>query len=150
NFEIIQIKDFNIFGGISEDKTKLKTLNNTKHRETKKDKYKVLNINSDTELALYIDNLRNDLNLVQEAFHKISSPSEMTIYIASNEKFDENNLNIANLNATEILNKEIEKNKLNNIDFYSLVVPKDAPLLYYTNIIYYDNLNQTLPLGLDV
>lgn len=150
NFEIIQIKDFNIFGGISEDKTKLKTLNNTKHRETKKDKYKVLNINSDTELALYIDNLRNDLNLVQEAFHKISSPSEMTIYIAGNEKFDENNLNIANLNATEILNKEIEKNKLNNIDFYSLVVPKDAPLLYYTNIIYYDNLNQTLPLGLDV
>ena len=150
NFEIIQMKDFNIFGGISEDKTKLKTLNNTKHRETKKDKYKVLNINSDTELALYIDNLRNDLNLVQEAFHKISSPSEMTIYIAGNEKFDENNLNIANLNATEILNKEIEKNKLNNIDFYSLVVPKDAPLLYYTNIIYYDNLNQTLPLGLDV
>ena len=150
NFEIIQIKDFNIFGGISEDKTKLKTLNNTKHRETKKDKYKVLNINSDTELALYIDNLRNDLNLVQEAFHKISSPSEMTIYIAGNEKFDENNLNIANLNATETLNKEIEKNKLNNIDFYSLVVPKDAPLLYYTNIIYYDNLNQTLPLGLDV
>ena len=54
------------------------------------------------------------------------------------------------MNATEILNKEIEKNKLNNIDFYSLVVPKDAPLLYYTNIIYYDNLNQTLPLGLDV
>ena len=150
NFEIIQMKDFNIFGGISEDKTKLKTLNNVKHRETKKDKYKVLNINSDTELALYIDNLRNDLNLVQEAFHKISSPSEMTIYIAGNEKFDENNLNIANLNATEILNKQIEKNELNNINFYALVVPKDAPLLYYTNIIYYDNLNQTLPLGIDV
>ena len=150
NFETIQIKDFDIFGGISEDKTKVKMLHNEKHREVEKDKYKVLNITPTTELEMYIDNLRNDLKLVEEAFHKISTPSEIPVYIAGTKELQKDNLNIANLNATEALYKEVEKNQTENLNFYTLLLPKNSPLLYYTNIIYFDNLNKTLPLGMDV
>ena len=45
NIENVELKDFDIFGGLSEDITKIKTIDNKKHREIEKDKYKVLNIN---------------------------------------------------------------------------------------------------------
>lgn len=150
NFETIQVKDFDIFGSVVEDQTKVKFLHNQKHREIEKDKYRVLNITPNTELELYIDNLRNCLNLVKEAFHKISTPSEMTIYIAGGDKFKKDNLNIANLNSTEELYENVKKLKKDELNFYTLTLPKNSPLLYYTNIIYFDNLNQTLPMGMDV
>ena len=150
DFEKIQINDFDIFGGISEDKTKVKTLKNVKHREIEKNKYKVLNISNNIKIEEYIDNLRNYLKLVKEAFHKITTPMQMSIYIAGKKNFAENSLNIANLSVSEVLNSEIKNSKKDNIELYILSVPKNCPLIYYTNIIYYDNLNQTLPMGMDI
>ncbi len=155
NFEKIQIKDFDIFGGISDDQTKVKTLHNEKHREVEKDKYKVLNITLDTELEVYIDNLRNELKLVHEAFHKINTPFETTIYIAEisrekNEINNQDNLNIANLNATEEIYTKVEESQEEKLNFYTLILPQGSPLLYYTNITQFDNANQTLPIGMDV
>lgn len=155
NFEIIQEKDFDIFGGMIEDKTKVKMLHNEKHREIEKDKYKILNITPNIELELYIDNLKSKLLLVKEAFHKITTPFEIPIYIAKNSAKDaqnlEKNLEIANINATKELYQKVERLKEENtINFYAISVPEGSPLLYYTNIIYYDNNNQTLPLGMDV
>ena len=34
------MKDFNIFGSMNKDKTQISTINNQKHREIPKDKYK--------------------------------------------------------------------------------------------------------------
>ena len=62
------MKDFNIFGSVVEDKTKIKVINNKKHREIEKDKYKILNINSNSDVNLYKDNLKNYLKLINEAF----------------------------------------------------------------------------------
>ncbi len=155
NFEKIQIKDFDIFGSISDDITKVKTLHNEKHREIEKDKYKVLNITLDTELEVYIDNLRNELKLVHEAFHKISTPFETPIYIAEAVKTksginNQDNLNIANLNATEEIYTKVGESQEEELNFYTLILPQGSPLLYYTNITQFDNINQTLPMGMDV
>lgn len=152
NIEVIQVKDFDIFGGMSEDQTKVKLLHNEKHREVEKDKYKVLNITSNTELDVYIDNLRNDLKLVKESYNKISTPFETTIYIAQEGELDKNNLQVANLNATETVYKKAEEllDKEEPINFYTISIPQDSPLIYYTNIIFFDNFNQTLPQGMDV
>lgn len=159
NKEVIQIKDFDIFGGISDDQTKVKMLHNEKHREIEKDKYKVLNITPSTKLELYIDNLRNCLKLVHEALLKVNTPFEMPAYIAkiineselSGEALEKDNLNIANLNATEELYKMADIIKENEtLDFYTLVLPKDSQAIYCTNITHFDNSNQTLPLGMDV
>ena len=151
NIETIELKDFDVFGGMVEDSTKIKTLNNEKHREIEKDKYKVLNVTPNTEIDVFIDNLRNSLKLVKEAFCKITTPFEMPIYMATTSKKElVNSLNVANLNATEELYKAVENMKEEELYFYTIKLPKDAPLIYDTNIIQYDNFNQTLPVGMNV
>lgn len=156
NFETVQIKDFDIFGGISEDKTKVKTLHNEKHREVEKDKYKILNITPNTEVDLFIDNLRNYLKLIKEASNKINTPFEIPIYIAQKSKdenldFKKDNIYIANLNATDELYQMVRTlEDTENLYFYTIQLPTNAPILYCTNITYFDNLNQTLPLGMDI
>lgn len=151
NIETIELKDFDVFGGMIEDSTKVKTLHNERHREIEKDKYKVLNVTPNTELEVFIDNLRNSLKLVKEAFCKITTPFEMPVYMAKIEQEKMDNLVIANLNATEELYKMVVKmQEGEKLYFYTIQLPKNAPLIYDTNIIQYDNFNQTLPVGMDV
>ena len=145
--DYIKTKDFDIFGAMSDDKTKIKILNNQKHRENEKDKYNILNITPSTELSIYIDNLRNYLNLINEAFCKISSSYTMPIYMTSTKEIALNNIHIFHL--SEI--KAIEENKNEEeIYLYKLNLKENTPILYYSNIIFYDNFNQTLPLGMDL
>ena len=59
NMEYINMKDFNIFGSMNKDKTQISAINNQKHREIPKDKYKVLNINANTEIDMFKENLKN-------------------------------------------------------------------------------------------
>ena len=147
DIDYIKTKDFDIFGAMSDDKTKIKILNNQKHRENEKDKYNILNITPTTELSIYIDNLRNYLNLINEAFCKISSSYTMPIYMTSTKEIALDNIHIFHL--SEI--KAIEENKNEEeIYLYKINLKENTPILYYSNIIFYDNFNQTLPLGMDL
>ena len=75
----------------------------------------------------------------------------MPVYIAKTTQEKIDNLNTANLNATEELYKVARKmQEGENLYFYTIQLPKDAPLIYDTNITQYDNFNQTLPVGMDV
>ena len=147
NIEIVELKDFDIFGGLSEDITKIKTIDNKKHREIEKDNYKVLNINKQTDLDLYIDTLRNYLNLLKEAFYKITTLQNISLYLTSNKELDTINLNIFHLNENEAVNE----NKLEDeIYLYKVNLKETMQVLYYSNIAFYDNTNQTLPLGMNL
>lgn len=149
--DIIKQKDFDIFGGMLEDKTKIKEINNIKHREIEKDKYKVLNITSQTELSVYIDNLRNYLKLLKEAFHKITTNSNLTLYFATTENLEMENLNLFNLNLTQEIENIIKTKRANQkVKLYRVNLQENMPLLYYTNIIFYDNFNRTLPEGMNL
>ena len=147
NIETVELKDFDIFGGLSEDITKIKTIDNKKHREIEKDKYKVLNINKQTDLDLYIDTLRNYLNLLKEAFCKIITFQNISLYLTSNKELDTKNLNIFHLSENEAVNE----NKLEDeIYLYKVNLKEAMQVLYYSNITFYDNTNQTLPLGMNL
>lgn len=151
NSDAMAQKDFDIFGGMLEDKTKIKEINNIKHREIEKDKYKVLNITTKTDITLYIDNLKNYLKLLKEAEHKIATDCNLPIYFASTEDLDANNFNIFNLNLGEEIEAVLKKKRANQkIKLYRLNVKENMPLLYYTNIIFYDNFNHTLPEGMNL
>lgn len=139
------VTDFDIFGNIFEEKTKI--INNTKHRETEKDKYKILNINSQTELSVYIDNLRNYLKLVKEAFCKVSSPYNMSIYLESDKPLNKNNIQIFNLNENNAIKQGLNKEE---IYLYKVNIQEGMPMLFYSNIIFFDNINNTLPVGMDL
>ena len=147
NIEIIELKGFDVFGGISDDNTKIKVINNTKHREIEKDKYKVLNVSMQTELDVYIDTLRNYLGLVKEALCKISTPQNITIYMTSTQKLDKKNLNILHLDINKAIAENTDKEE---IYLYKINVKEAMSILYYSNIIFFDNTNQTLPLGMNL
>lgn len=108
NIEKIQKKDFDIFGNISEDKTKIKTLKNNKHREIEKDKFKVLNINLETSLDSFINKLKELRTYLEEEDNKIEIPYDLPLYKASNEKILPEGFNKFSLSPFETLD-ELEK-----------------------------------------
>lgn len=147
NIDEITQKDFDIFGNVAQDKTKIKVLNNNKHREIEKDKYKILSINPETTLEEYKDNINNYKNLLNEAYGKVLSPYDMHIYMASSEELNEKALNIMNINPKEELLKSTNEAETN---IYKINIKENMPVIFYSNIMYYDNLNKTLPLGMDI
>ena len=147
NIDVINLKDFDVFGGMSEDITKIKELNNTKHREIEKDKYKVLNISKQIDLNMYIDSLRNYLNLIKEAFCKITTQQNLPIYMTSNKELDTKNLNIFHLDANKAIEEQVENTEMY---LYKINLKEAMPILYYSNITFFDNTNQTLPLGMSL
>ena len=147
NIETIELKDFDVFGSISDDNTKVKTLNNKKHREIEKDKYKVLNISKQTDLDLYIDTIRNYLNLVKEAFCKITTSQNIPVYMTSTKKINNKNLNVLHLDINKAISENLDKDE---VYLYKINIKEAMPILYYSNIMFFDNMNQTLPLGMNI
>lgn len=147
NIDTITEKDFDIFGNVAQDKTKIKVLNNNKHREIEKDKYKILGVNSETTLEEYKENIDNYRKLLNEAYKKVLSPYDMHIYIASSGELNEKTLKIMNINPKEELLKSTNEVETN---IYKINIKENMPVIFYSNIMYYDNLNKTLPLGMDI
>lgn len=148
DFEKIKEKDFDIFGGVVEDKTKIKTLKNKKHREIEKNIYEVLNIHKETTLEEYEDIVKHYLMLLNDNYKKIQTPLDISIYQISNEELKEKQYDIFNLSIKE----EIENIDLNeeNIILNKINVKENMSIIFYSNIMYYSNINKTLPLGMDV
>ena len=73
------------------------------------------------------------------------------VYKVSTEKLDLNSLEVLSLNLQseleEVLKNESEVNKLY---LYKIKLPKDTKFIAFTNIIFYDNKNMTLPLGMNI
>lgn len=147
-FETLQEKDFDIFGSVVEDKTKIKVLNNQKHREIAKDKFKILDIHRTTTKEEYEDNIKHYELLLEEAYGKMVSPYDMPAYQISQKPMENKNWEILNLNAKQIL--ETWKGKEDTIILNRINIKENMPVIYYSNIMFYENLNQTLPEGMDV
>ena len=148
NLEYINIKDIDLFGGLSDDKTKVKMIHNQKHREIEKDKFKILNVNLETTVENYIDTMKHYINLIVEASNKITTPYNMSLYKIKTKKKIEG-IEILNINPQNELKKAIETKK-DKVNMCRININENMPILFYTNIIFYDNFNQTLPVGMDL
>ena len=150
DIEKIEKKDFDIFGNISEDKTKIKVLKNNKHREVEKDKFKVLNVNLNTEIAEFTDKLKDLRQSLIEESEKIEVPYDISLYKASNEKIDPEGFDKFSINPFETLNnlEKIATSKETNL--YKINIPEGTKLVFYSNITFFENNNKTLPLGMDI
>lgn len=140
-------QEFDIFGGIVEDKTKISKLNNKKHRESKKNKFKILDISKNTKEQEYQTELLKAFNTVQNLYGKIRTDINMHIYMASDGSINGKEYGVFNINPENALNKCIDSNKIN---LYRINLKENMPLIAFSNIIYYDNINRTLPIGMDV
>ena len=143
---IFSIDSFDIFGNIKNDKTKISTLANKKHRESEKNKYKILDISDSITLEEYTVKMQEKLDLIEKAISKTKAITDMDIYVCLNEKLNLNNIEMFYINPSDAIKKE----DTDKISLYKVKVKEGMNLVYNTNIIYYDNLNNTLPLGMNI
>ena len=129
-----------IFGGIQDDYTKIKTLNNKQHRENYKDLFAILKFNENTTLEDFKERIKENAALLNEAFQKITSEYEMKIYYSNRAK----GFIIGEINPYKLFENNDENNKI-----YKMQATRETHLLFLTNIIFYNNTNKTLPLGMD-
>ena len=143
-------EEFDIFGGILQDNTKVSKIKNKKHREMPKDKYNILEISKTTKQIGFKISLENVINNVKEAINKVVVPEDIPVYKAIiGDKLDEKQINIFNINPENEIEKAV-KDPENKINFYKINLPEGANAISYTNCIFYDNQNKTLPEGQDL
>ena len=144
---LFNAEDFDIFGTMSEDKTKIKMLGNKKHRESRKSKIQILDINKNTTVENYKSSLLSILSRIKKALAKTAISNNMSLYLASDTEINRQGFSVFNIDPKNAINNLGKKDKIN---MYRVNLKHGVPAIYFSNIIYYDNANKTLPLGLNI
>ena len=140
-------QDFDIFGGISEDKTKISMLGNKKHREIRKNKFRILDITKNTNNEQYTKKIKEIIKTIDIALEKTKFGCKLNTFYASPLPLNNTNYNILYINPKNALDDFKEEDKIN---LYRIKLNENSQAIALTNIAYYDNKNMTLPVGMDV
>ena len=144
-------EDFNIFGKIKQTNNKERTLGNKTHRESPRDKFDILGIKKGLKGVELKRTLEKILKNINSALQKNGLNEDTYVYKVSTEKLDLNSIEVVSLSLQseleEVLKNESEVNKLY---LYKIKLPKETKFIAFTNIIFYDNKNMTLPLGMNL
>lgn len=143
-------EEYDIFGNIIEDNTKIRKINNKKHRELPKDKFNILDINKNTRQIGYKLTLQTIVQNISKALAKGVIPESLSIYKAINNKeLDNREINVFNINPEKEIEEAI-KDDGDIINLYKINVKEGTNGIGFTNIVFYDNQNKTLPIGMDL
>lgn len=143
-------EEYDIFGNVIEDSTKVRKINNKKNRELPKDKFNILEVNKNTKQIGFKLILQSIVQNVTKALEKGVIPESLPVYKAINENLLNNKeINVFNINP-EIEMKEAVEEFGENINLYKLHIKEGTKGIGFTNIIFYDNQNKTLPVGMDL
>ena len=138
-------EEYDIFGGLSEDKTKIRVLAGRKHREIEKNMYRVIDVNKNTSLERFVEKLRKIVEDIEKVLDQIKAPMNLSLYIAESN-INKNNFELYHINPEQAIN-DIESS---NEKICRINIKKGMPLIFLTNTIYYDNYNRTLPEGMEL
>lgn len=148
---VIDSETFDIFGNITENINQVKYIGSRSHRENQKNKFKIMNINKKIDVFDFTEKMQSIANYLEGAMPKIVETCDMPLYklmpISKNIEPDE--FTLYNID----IENELENYEDNTQGAYNLIClnyKEGMPLLYYTNAIFYDNTNQTLPLGMNL
>ena len=143
-------EEFDIFGGLLQDSTKVSKIKNKKHRELPKDKFNILEISKNTKQIGFKLSLENVIANIKSALTKVVIPEDVPVYKAIiDDKIDDRKINVFDINPESEINRAI-KNKDNKINFYKINLKEGTNAVSFTNCIFFDNQNKTLPVGQDI
>lgn len=147
----IDSETFDIFGNVEDDPRRVKYIGSRSHRENEKSKFKILNINKRIDVFDFTEKLQSIIGYLEGAIPKAKAEFDFSLYKVSQitEKVKEQSFDVYNLNAEKAL-EEYDDDCEGALNLIKLNFKEGFPLLYYSNIIFYDNNNQTLPIGMDV
>ena len=144
---LFDTENFDLFGNVVGDNTKIQVLSGKKHRENLKDKLKILDITKNLNLEEYKNKMLDILNNIYEALNKSGSKVSLPIYYVGDKELEENAMQVFCINPEEMIKENINEKELN---MYKLNLKEGMPIVYFSNSIYYDNHNRTLPVGMDI
>ncbi len=147
---LLENEEFDIFGGLSQDNTKVSKIKNKKHRELPKDKFNILEIGKNTKQIGFKLSLENVISNVKKALGKVVIPENLSVYKAIvDDKLDDRMFNIFNINPENEIAEAI-KREGSKFNLYKLNLKEGSNAISFTNCIFYDNQNKTLPIGQDL
>ena len=133
------VKNTNVLGEDAEEYSNIRYLNKTKHRESKRNLFSILQFSDEITLDDFKEKMRLCASLINEAYKKITCFYTTTVYYDKKTKGYE----FGSLDPLEIIkDKEVTK-------VYKITAKMDTHILYLSNIIFYNNYNRTLPVGMD-
>ncbi len=140
-----------IFGGLSEDTRKITKLANKSHREHPKNKYAILRVTNGMKNAEYKAVLNNVINIIEDGIKKNKLQQNISVYkwIEEEENLDTNELNVFNINPEKEIENALMDTESGKVNLYKMNLEKGVNVVAFSNCIYYDNQNKTLPLGMD-
>ena len=145
-----EIEEFDIFGGMSQSATVISKVANKNHREISKNKFNILEINKNTKSIGYKLTLEKIVENIKKALEKVVIVDDLPVYkLVTEEKIDAKEFNIFNINPEKEIHEKI-KEKGNKFSLYKINLKRGTNGISFTNIIFYDNQNKTLPIGQDV
>ncbi len=144
-------ESFDIFGNVTDDNRKVKYIGSKSHRENEKNLYRVLNVNQKIDVFDFTEKVQILTNYLDGAIPKGRAEYDFKLFklCQITEEINENYFDIFNLSVENALN-EFDDDGEGALNLIKLNFKEDLPMLYYSNIIFFDNSNQTLPLGMDV
>lgn len=95
--------------------------------------------------------MQSVISYIEGAIPKGKAEYDFSLYRVSQitEQIDANSFDIYNLNVERAL-EEFEDDGEGALNLIKLNFKEGLPLLYYSNIIFYDNINLTLPIGMNL
>lgn len=142
---------FDVLGTTKDDITQVKYIGNKSHRESEKDKYHILNINKKIDVFDFTERLQMIVHSLSESLAKIKSIYDTSIYkiIPINDKVHETGFEFYNLDIERELEQYTHKEE-SAIKLIRLNYKENMPLVYMSNIVFFDNANNTLPQGMNM
>ena len=147
------------------DYTTVKKINSKEHRENERSEISILKINENTTVEELKDRITHFKKLLESAYNKIYAVTNMTVYIKKSDA--KNEFILGDINPENLIKGEESSTKGENTDFnkkegYSnqksnkivelikVNLSNKEHALYLTNIVFFDNQNKTLPMGMDL
>jgi len=149
--DITEEDTVDIFGGLAEDTRKITKLANKSHREQPKNKYSVLRISKSLKTVEYKAELENAIDVIIHAIAKNQLEQELAGYkwLPEEENIDTNELNVFNLDAKKEIENALKESETGKINLYKMNFEKGVKAIAFSNCVYFDNQNKTLPVGMD-
>lgn len=114
------------------------------HRETERNIFSIININDNTTIEEYKIILKNIISKINEANGKISINMDFPLYFASHKETLEG-FKLFTINPKDTLGDIIK----GEISICKIIANDNTKYIPLSNIVYFNNLNKTLPLGMD-
>lgn len=152
-------EEYNIFGQ-NDKQTLIRYMKDKSFREKDRNIFEAINFNKNINLDEYKNKLEEIKNNLKSALKKIKTDQKISLYFLEEdkEKTKDNNkdkINKEKVNNFKIVNLDVEdelkkyKGKEKNLKLIKLNIEKEIGIIFLTNIIFYTNLNKTLPLGME-